>query len=71
MLRDHGALVAVHGDAGVVERLFGVFEDVIEICHSSLKHSAEVARDQGPADCWQTHTVYTSAPDRNIYCFIH
>lgn len=51
VLRDHGALVAVHSDAGVVERLFGVFEDVVEICHSSLKHRAEVARDQGPADC--------------------
>lgn len=31
VLRDHGALIAVYSDAGVVEGLFGVFQDVVEV----------------------------------------
>ncbi len=37
---------------GVVEGLFGVFQDVVEIWHATLKHRAEVSRDEGPPDCW-------------------
>ena len=51
MLSDHGALIAVQGDAGVVEGLLGVFEDVVELGDTSLKHSAEITGDQRPADC--------------------
>ncbi len=52
VLRDHGALIAVYSDAGVVEGLFGVFQDVVEIWHATLKHRAEVSGDEGPPDCW-------------------
>lgn len=31
VLRDHGALITVYSDAGVVEGLFGVFQDVVEV----------------------------------------
>lgn len=31
VLCDHGALIAVYSDAGVVEGLFGVFQDVVEV----------------------------------------
>lgn len=51
MLGDHGALITVQGDAGVVEGLLGVFEDVVELSDPSLKHRAEIAGDQRPADC--------------------
>lgn len=55
MLGDHGALIAVQGDAGVVEGLLGVLEDVVEFSDPSLKHRAEVTGDQRPADgCRET-----------------
>lgn len=50
MLRDHGALITVQGDAGVVEGLLGVFEDVVQLGDPSLEHRAEVTGDQRPAD---------------------
>lgn len=50
VLGDHGALVTVQGDAGVVERLLGVFEDVVQLGDAALEHRAEVAGDQRPAD---------------------
>lgn len=50
VLGDHGALVTVQGDAGVVERLLGVFEDVVQLGDAALEHCAEVAGDQRPAD---------------------
>lgn len=50
MLGDHGALITVQGDAGVVEGLLGVFEDVVELGDPSLKHRAEVTGDQRPSD---------------------
>ena len=51
MLGDHGALITVQGDAGVVERLLGVFEDVVELGDPPLEHRAEITGDQRPADC--------------------
>lgn len=51
MLGDHGALITVQGDAGVVERLLGVFKDVVELSDPSLKDCAEITGDQRPADC--------------------
>lgn len=50
VLGDHGALIAVQGDAGVVEGLLGVLEDVVELGDAPLEHRAEVAGDQRPAD---------------------
>lgn len=50
MLGDHGALITVQGDAGVVEGLLGVLEDVVELGDAALEHRAEVAGDQRPAD---------------------
>lgn len=50
MLGDHGALITVQGDAGVVEGLLGVFEDIVELGDPSLEHRAEVTGDQRPAD---------------------
>lgn len=50
MLGDHGALIAVQGDAGVVEGLLGVLEDVVEFSDPSLEHRAEVTGNQRPAD---------------------
>lgn len=55
MLGDHGALITVQGDAGVVEGLLGVFEDVVELVDPSLEHRAEITGDQRPADrCRET-----------------
>lgn len=51
MLGDHGALIAVQGDARVVEGLLGVLEDVVEFSDPSLEHRAEVTGDQRPSDC--------------------
>ena len=51
VLGDHGALITVQGDAGVVERLLGVFEDVVELGDPPLEHRAEITGDQRPADC--------------------
>lgn len=51
MLGDHCALITVQGDAGIVEGLLGVFEDVMELGDPSLEHCAEVTGDQRPADC--------------------
>lgn len=50
MLGDHGALIAVQGDAGVVEGLLGVFQDVMELGDPSLEHRAEITGDQRPAN---------------------
>lgn len=58
MLGDHGALITVQGDAGVVEGLLGVFEDVVEFSDPSLEHRAEVTGDQRPADrCRETEEI--------------
>lgn len=55
VLGDHGALITVQGDAGVVEGLLGVFEDVVELGDPSLEHCAEITGDQRPADgCRET-----------------
>lgn len=55
MLGDHGALITVQGDAGVVEGLLGVFEDVVELGDPSLEHRAKITGDQCPADrCKET-----------------
>ncbi len=53
MLGDHGALITVQGDAGVVEGLLGVFEDVVELSDPSLEHRAEVTGNQRPTDRWK------------------
>jgi hypothetical protein len=47
---DHGALVAVEGDAGVVKRLLGVAQAVVEFGDVAVEDAAEVARDQRPSD---------------------
>ena len=47
---DHAGLVAVEGDARVVERLLRVPEAEVEICHAALEYTPEVARDQRPPD---------------------
>lgn len=58
MLGDHGALITVQGDAGVVEGLLGVLEDVVEFSDPSLEHRAEVTGDQRPADrCRETGEI--------------
>lgn len=55
MLGDHGALITVQGDTGVVEGLLGVFEDVVELGDPPLEHRAEITRNQRPADrCRET-----------------
>lgn len=55
MLRDHGALITVQGDAGIVEGFLGVFEDVVELADPALEHRAEITWDQRPADrCTET-----------------
>lgn len=50
MLGDHCALITVQGDAGVVEGLLGVFEDIVKLSDPSLEHCAEVTGYQRPAD---------------------
>lgn len=50
VLSDHGALITVHSDAGVVEGLLGVFEDVVQVSDAALKHCAEVAWDERSSD---------------------
>lgn len=55
VLGDHGALITVQGDAGVVEGLLGVFENVVELGDPSLEHRAEITGNQRPADrCRET-----------------
>lgn len=62
VLGDHGALITVQGDAGVVEGLLGVLEDVVELGDAALEHRAEVAGDQCPADgCRRGETGRRSA----------
>lgn len=55
VLGDHHALVTVHRDGGAVVGLLRVSEDVVEVGHPSFKHSAEIARDEGPANSWKRH----------------
>lgn len=45
----HGALITVHGDAGVVKGFFGVAKLVAKVGHAALEVAAEVARDQSAA----------------------
>ena len=45
---DDGALVDVHGDAGVVEGLLGVPQLVPQVRHAPLEDGAVVPRDQRP-----------------------
>jgi len=47
---DHGALVAVEGDAGVVKRLLGVAQAIVEFGDVAVEDAAEVARDQRSSD---------------------
>lgn len=53
VLGDHHTLVAVHRDGRAVVGLLRVSEDVVEVGHPSFKHSAEIARDEGPANSWK------------------
>ena len=50
MVGDHGALVAVEGDAGVVKRLLGVAQAIVEFGDVAVEDAAEVARDQRSSD---------------------
>lgn len=50
MVGDHGALVAVEGDAGVVERLLRVAQTVIKFRYVPVEDAAEIARNQRPSD---------------------
>jgi hypothetical protein len=56
VVRDHGALVAVEGDARVVKRLLGVAQAVVELGHVAVEDAAEVARDQRPSDRCKANT---------------
>lgn len=46
-MSDHGGLVTVQCDGGVVERLFGVFQYVVQVRDPALKYTPEVPRHQG------------------------
>ena len=50
MLRDHGALIAIQRDAGLVEGFFGMPQLVVEFCDAAFEYGAEVARDQSSTD---------------------
>lgn len=50
VLGDHGALVAVQRDEVVVEGLLGVLEHIVELCGPPFEDTAEVARNQSPAN---------------------
>lgn len=50
VLRDHSTLIAVQRHEVVVERLFRVFQDVVELVSAALKHTPEVTRNQRPTD---------------------
>lgn len=69
VLSDHGALVTVQCDAGVVEGLLGVLQDVAELCDASFKNRAEVTGDQRPADrCRETAERHMRGPSRSRVC---
>jgi hypothetical protein len=51
--RDYGALITVHSDARVVERLLRVSQLVPQVGHAALEDAAEVARDQRATDAWK------------------
>ena len=50
MLGDHGALVAVQRDGGLVERLLGVLQLVAQLVDTAFEDRSEVARDQRSSD---------------------
>lgn len=61
VLSDHGALITVHCDGGVVVRFFWVLEDVIQVCHTSFKDSAKITRNEGPSNrCWRKYKARLS-----------
>lgn len=47
---DHGGLVTVQGDGGVVERFLGVLQYVVKICHAPLKNTPKVPWHQCTAN---------------------
>lgn len=51
---DDGALITVHGYAGVVEGLLGVAKLVSQIRHAALEDGAEVTGDQRSTDAYKT-----------------
>ena len=59
VLGDHGRLLAVQADGGVVEGLLGVLQHIVQVRHTPLKDATEVAWDQGPSNGWP-HTHNTS-----------
>lgn len=71
MLGDHGALITVQGDAGVVEGLLGVLEDVVEFSDPSLEHRAEVTGDQRPPDCCRETEEIKELLNRAGYMWNH
>jgi hypothetical protein len=52
MKRDDCALVAVHGDACVVEGLLRVTQLVAQVRHAALEDASKVARNQGSTNTW-------------------
>lgn len=50
---DHGGLVTVQCDGGVVERLLRVFQYVVQVCDPALKYTPEVSRHQGTTNGWK------------------
>lgn len=47
VMGDHGGLVTVQCDGGVVERLLRVFQYVVQVRDPALKYTSEVPRHQG------------------------
>ena len=50
VLGDHGGLVAVEADHGLVEGFLGVPQLPVEVSHSALEYTAEEPGYQCPAD---------------------
>lgn len=65
VLRDHSTLIAVQRHEVVVERLFRVFQDVVELVSAALKHTPEVTRNQRPTDRWRETITHPSEKEIN------
>ena len=49
MLGDHGGLITVQGDHGLVEGFFGMSQLPVKVCHSTFKYTPEEPRYESPS----------------------
>lgn len=63
----HGSLVAVQGYRCIVEWLFRMFKNIVQVCDTSFKDTAEVSRYKCPANCWNVNQTLLIKLDTSVY----